>query len=286
MDRYPGVTFTTHTNVYRDKLCELGVPAGMVHVIPNSFQSTFDMSEEKPSTFKETGVLRIVNVARMDIWKGHDHLIEGFADFLDRIYPYAELTLVGYGPELGRLKGLARDLGIRDRVEFRGRVRHEHVATILKHHDVYVQPSIRHAETLQEEGQPIAVLEAIACGLPVVVTNTGGMGETVCVEHHEGRAFIVPEQDPRAIADALQSVMHTLRSGANGEAYRQAIVAKHQRTLQVQATRDVYARVLGTPDTQAAYFDDAAAGDLPLRSELRPTAEGLSSICQPLRAPR
>jgi glycosyltransferase involved in cell wall biosynthesis len=134
------------------------------------------------------------------------------------------------------------ELGIDDKVRFYGRAAHHEVPVLLHNHDVYVQPSIKHPETLQEEGQPIAVLEAIATGMPVIVTETGGMAETVRVGEHEGHAWIVPDKSARAISEALREVIHAPGSAARQRAYVDEISAKHAREQQLARTRLVYER--------------------------------------------
>lgn len=156
--------------------------------------------------------------------------MRGFARFCQQTYPNSMLTLVGYGPQERVVSALVGNLGIQDRVTLRGRLAHSKVPRLLRAHDVYVQPSIRHPETLQEEGQPIAVLEAIASGMPVIVTDTGGMRETVCVGLHENNAFVIPEKDSDAIAVALQRVLHTRSLPSTMRAYHQVIVERHSLT--------------------------------------------------------
>ena len=147
---------------------------------------------------------------------------------------------------------MATDLGIREKVRFYGRAAHHEVPVLLRNHEVYVQPSIRHPETLQEEGQPIAVLEAIATGMPVIVTNTGGMAETVKVGDYEGHAWVVPDKDVDAIARALDQVVHAVARDAARDAYVRGIVAKHSQEGQLARTRSHYERAWAEFAAQSA----------------------------------
>jgi glycosyltransferase involved in cell wall biosynthesis len=239
----PWLSFTTHSEVYREKLVRLGVRAAQIEVIPNSFDPKFAQGRARHA-FAYGDHLRVISVARMDIWKGHEYLIRGFARFLREGYSNASLTLVGYGPEELKLRELVLKLGIEEQVRFNGRAQHYEVPVLLRNHDVYVQPSIKHPETLQEEGQPIAVLEAIATGIPVIVTDTGGMAETVRVGNPEGSAFIIPDKSEAAIASALLSVVKSQRDESARAAYVAAIVQKHAREGQLRRTLAVYARAL------------------------------------------
>jgi glycosyltransferase involved in cell wall biosynthesis len=240
----PWVRFTTHTETYRDKLVRLGVPAAQIEVIPNSFDPKFLASTRAREPFQPGDHLRVISVARMDIWKGHEYLLRGFAELVRGRYSNASLTLIGYGAEEPKLKALVEQLEVGDKVRFYGRAAHHEVPVLLRNHDIYVQPSIRHPETLQEEGQPIAVLEAIATGMPVIVTDTGGMAETVRVGDHAGLALIVRDRDPSAIAEALFAAIHQQPGAAQRASYVAAIEAKHAREGQLAHTREVYMRAL------------------------------------------
>lgn len=231
----------THTETYRERLVALGLPRERIAVIPNAFAASF-AEVERPS-FEPRSHLSVLSVARMDVWKGHEHLIAGFSQLLTR-YPQASLTLVGYGPCEPALRAQVSALRLDGRVRFYGRTAHHEVAALLRCHDVYVQPSIVHPETHQEEGQPVAVLEAIASGMPVIVTATGGMPETVQVGDPEGSAWLVPPADPHALCEALFAVASTHVDPARRAQYRRIICENHSEARQVAATAALYRRAL------------------------------------------
>lgn len=92
--------------------------------------------------------------------------LRAFARFQEQV-PDASLTLVGGGSEGGRLRRLAAELRLQN-VVFAGRVNPDEIADYYAVHDVYVQsPSI--------DNMPVSILEAYACGLPVVSTSVGGI---------------------------------------------------------------------------------------------------------------
>jgi glycosyltransferase involved in cell wall biosynthesis len=105
--------------------------------------------------------------------------------------PDLALSVVGDGPEAGSLKALAHDLGIDDAVEFHGERRD--VGTWLRQADVFVLSSI-------SEGLPIAILEAMATGLPAIVTDVGGMPEVIELSR---AGTVVPPADVAALAAAI-----------------------------------------------------------------------------------
>ncbi|HYL79884.1 MAG TPA: glycosyltransferase [Candidatus Acidoferrum sp.] len=105
------------------------------------------------------------------------------------------MLLVGRGPEEASLRSCASSLGVAARVEFVGE--QGDVVPYLHRMDVYVQSSVA-------EGMPNSVLEAMACGLPVVATSVGGTLELV-LDGETG--LLVPPGDPAALADAMLKLL-------------------------------------------------------------------------------
>ena len=112
--------------------------------------------------------------------------------------------IIGHEPQPGaamgsdreRLLYLIHELGLTDRVELTGALSREEVRDRLRASDVLLHPSY-------SEGIANTVLEAMACALPVVVTDVGGMGEVVSDGVH---GFLCPPREPCALADALGSL--------------------------------------------------------------------------------
>lgn len=121
--------------------------------------------------------------------KGHDILIAAAAHLPDGI----EVVIAGDGPERARLEAMARALRIADRVRFLGHV--DGIETLLPAFDVFCLPS-------RNEGMPRSLLEAQACGLPVIATDVGAVREVVCNE----TGVVVPANDAVALANAIRMV--------------------------------------------------------------------------------
>jgi len=131
-------------------------------MIPNGV----DTEEFKPPTNKKFGKnIRLVSTGRLIGRKGYGHLIEALAGLKG-----FELTLIGEGNLENELKTQAEDAGVK--VKFLGRVEHEKMPAHLRKADIFVLPSLN-------EGMSNSVLEAMASGLPVVVTDVGGTKELV-----------------------------------------------------------------------------------------------------------
>jgi glycosyltransferase involved in cell wall biosynthesis len=130
-----------------------------------------------------------VVVRRLVPRMGLDVLLQAWA----RV-PGAFLLVVGEGRDRTRLEALAGELGVLDRVRFAGRVRERNLPDCYRAADVCVLPS------LELEGFGLAALEAMACGTPVVVSDAGGLPETLRQMDHN---LVVPRGDPDALAARL-----------------------------------------------------------------------------------
>ncbi|HEX4859239.1 MAG TPA: glycosyltransferase family 4 protein [Usitatibacteraceae bacterium] len=150
-------------------------------------------------------------VATLRDWKGHRHLLEAFAA-LKPSYPDWRLVLIGDGPERGRLESQALDLRLGESITFAGN--REDVPDWLSALDVFALPSYG------AEGVPQGIMQAMACGLPVVATPVGAVAEAV----QDGQTGLMTRpQDPQALAEALSTLMADpalrARMGKAGEEY-------------------------------------------------------------------
>ena len=239
---YPHLSFLTHSDTYRSRICDLGVASERVFVIPNSIAPSFDVDDDASVGGAFPRPYRIVAVGRFATWKGQEYLIRSLELVRDEGHDVS-LSLIGYGPEERRLKDLADECGVSEYVHFVGRVPHSELPEMLRTFDLFVQPSIVDPVTAQEEGQPISVLEAIACGLPIIVTSTGAMEETVNAYDARGTATVVPPSDPEALSASIGEMVAN-RVTRNDQGYREAMTAKHRHLEQVVSTRRHYDSVM------------------------------------------
>jgi glycosyltransferase involved in cell wall biosynthesis len=108
-------------------------------------------------------------------------------------YPAAALDVAGEGPERARLERLAAELGLQRSVRFLGQVDNEKMPSLYSSADIALNPSV-------VDNMPISILEALASGVPVVSTNSGGIPAMV----KSGKeAVLVSPRDPAAMADAV-----------------------------------------------------------------------------------
>jgi len=141
----------------------------------------------------------IVSVGRLVHRKGQDKLIESLPKILQS-FPNAVLLLVGEGPIKQMLKNTAKQLGATNQVIFAGRVQHIDLPDYICLGEVFAMPVRSRFAGLEVEGLGIVYLEASACGLPVIVGNSGGATDAV-IDGVTG--LLVNGSDTDQIADAV-----------------------------------------------------------------------------------
>lgn len=144
-----------------------GLPAEPTSVIFNGIDLTkFAGDPARPGS--AAGRIRFGTVGRMVPAKGHAYLLDAFASVASRV-PGAELRIAGYGELEEQLRAQIQRLGLGERVTI-FKVTGAEVAAFYRDLDVFVFSSVN-------EGLPLAILEAMACGLPAVATTVGGVPE-------------------------------------------------------------------------------------------------------------
>jgi glycosyltransferase involved in cell wall biosynthesis len=170
-------------------LLAAGVPAARICVIPSTV-SLPELAEAADTGPREGPIVAVGALTRE---KGHDVLLDAMALLL-RHRPTTRLVIAGTGPLRAALQQQAGALGIAGQVELRGSL--ADIPSLLRQGAVLAHPSRR-------EALGTAVLEAMAHGLPVVASETGGLGELL----QDGAGLLVPPESPEALAVALLTVL-------------------------------------------------------------------------------
>ncbi|MBA3521151.1 MAG: glycosyltransferase family 4 protein [Gemmatimonadales bacterium] len=141
--------------------------------------------------------------ARLAPVKGHSHLLDAAARLMTRGIAF-ELWLAGDGPEGGAIRRRIDELGLGDRVRILGMVPHAALLRLYSERkvDCVVLPSLDLGGGLHE-GISVALIEAMAHGVPTIGTRTGGLPELL----HRGAGVLIPPADPDALAAALERVL-------------------------------------------------------------------------------
>lgn len=217
-----------------DRLVELGCPAENVRLNRTGIpMDTFPfLGRQAPAD----GAWHLVQACRLIEKKGLPATLTAFAGFAAR-YPLARLTLAGDGPMDAQLRKLAGDLGIGERVDFRGFVGEDELCQLFHHAHIFLHPSQMTADQNQE-GIPNAMLEAMATGLPVVATRHGGIPEAV----EDGvSGLLVAERDADGLRDHLLALAaEPARWLAMGEAAAKSVRAEFEAGAAIRRLEDVY----------------------------------------------
>ncbi len=183
------------------------------------------------------GPLRVVTVSRLETGKGVEDLAIAAGLLAQRGVP-VEVTFVGEGPSRPRIEQAARHFGIADRIRFTGFVPWERLQEVHHEHDVFVLASAATSNWREQFGY--AVVEAMACGLPVLVGDSGSLMEVA-----GRRESLVTPHDPLSLADALERLAGDAALRAELGAWnRDRAVSVFDAGVVRARLRELYAQVL------------------------------------------
>lgn len=204
------------------------VPRRKLGVVPNGIDVDRFGGDDRPGTaalrarFAIPADAPVVGtVGRLCEVKRQDRLIRAFRN-LEGIDPEPHLLLVGDGPLRASLAGLARELGVADRVHFAG---------YQSHPELFLSIMSVFALTSQSEGMPLSIIEAWAAGLPVVATRVGGVPEMI----EEGRTGLMVEPDDEVGLAARIATLIGDRDRARSLAHAGRAIARERFSLQAMA---------------------------------------------------
>lgn len=162
-----------------------------IYIVPNGINLE-QFNDRSQNLVKNGSTKNILFVGRLHPVKGVQYLIEAMEYVLKKV-PNCNLILVGDGVDRARLETLSVQLGIKKSVHFVGIVPHEKVRIFMQQADIFVLPSL-------SEGFPGVILEAMACGLPIVATRVGGVVDIV---NDGSNGYLVDVKDSKTVADRI-----------------------------------------------------------------------------------
>lgn len=162
----------------------------------------------------------VLCVSRLIKRKGIDHLITAIPEIISA-HKNMCVVIIGEGNQEHALKELSHKLHVEQYVEFLGYVAHENLAQYYQSSNVFVLPS-------KNEGMSNTILEAMAAGLPIITTSTGGTQELI-----DNNGIIIPSEDSSSISKAILSYiqrpelnkMHSINSRNISEKFNWSTVA-------------------------------------------------------------
>ncbi|BBY45253.1 glycosyltransferase [Mycolicibacterium celeriflavum] len=194
-----GADFIVTVSEYNRRLLEryTSTPVHVIHCGIDTATYSF-----RPRGIPDSGPIRALCVASLQEYKGHEVLLRSLAlggPAVDRI----ELDLIGDGPLKAELQSLATELGLRSRVRFHGAQSETVVKQALGEADLFVLPSIVAADG-QMEGLPVALMEALASGMPTASTSLSGIPELVIPEK---TGLLATPADAQSLHDTLDQLI-------------------------------------------------------------------------------
>ncbi|MDP9443649.1 MAG: glycosyltransferase family 4 protein [Actinomycetota bacterium] len=215
----------------------IGVPAHRFTTVPNGVAPR-GPGPGRAAARRALGLsvdqLVVMTAGRLVRMKGQRYLVDAVPDLVGG-FPDLAVVILGEGPLRRELADRAADLGVESVVRLAGH--RDDARLLLDAADVFVLPS-RH------EGMPLAALEAMEAGLPVVGTRVIGTDEVV-VDGETG--LLVPAEDPHALAAAVADLLaHPDLRAAYAGVGRRRYLEHHTVELMAARTRAVYDAVLAT----------------------------------------
>jgi glycosyltransferase involved in cell wall biosynthesis len=213
---------------------DLWMPASRIAMIANGVPCS---TVSSPALRAELGLgsddRLLVSVGNLYPVKGHRILLEALSLLGDR-HRAVHVAIAGRGALEGELMAAARDYGLAPRVHLIG-LRSD-VPAVLAAADVFVLPSL-------SEGLPLALLEAMFAGRPIVASAVGEVADALA---HGAAGVLVPAGDPRALATAVDGVLSDPeRARALGHAAARRAAAEYDISRMVRRYVDLYEEALG-----------------------------------------
>jgi len=183
----------TVSQALKDKLVALGVEHERIHVLRNGVDLELFHPNDQERLRAELDLRRptLLSVGNLLAFKGHGLVIEALS-----LLPQCELVIAGEGPDRAAFEALARQRGVSERVRFVGSLDQQDLRRYYCAADALVLASSR-------EGWPNVLLEAMACGTPVIATAVGGVPEIVTSTE---AGVVVEERSAPALARAVREL--------------------------------------------------------------------------------
>lgn len=216
-----------YTTNERDQVGDLGASPDKIHVIHNGIDTTVFVTSNSTSPKKQ-----ILWIGRFTPGKGVEYLLKGFGAFSQE-FPDYTIVMVGRGPLRDDFAKMIRKMGLEDKVVLRDFIPNELLPSLYQESSVFLLTSL-------EEGVPRTILEAMACGRPVVCT---ALSQLINIISECG--LLIPTKDAGAVADALSKLASDPGLAHNlGQAARAKVVSQYSWDDTVAKTLVLYASLI------------------------------------------
>lgn len=218
---------------------ELGVTNNIEVVRCGLNLDKFNLINNKRRTINKDGNIKILTTARLVEKKGIEYLIKAVPLVTEEI-KNCKFTIIGGGPLEGILHNLSAELGVDRYIDFKGNVSDSELIQYYQNSDIFILPCVV-TENGDCDGIPVAMMEAMAVGLPVISTNVSGIPELV----EDGvSGILVQPKDDKAIADAIVALCSDRELRVRmGELGRKIIERKFNITFEAEKLIGVFNKI-------------------------------------------
>jgi colanic acid/amylovoran biosynthesis glycosyltransferase len=232
------------SHYWRERLLRWG--ASPDHIAVHRMGVDLARFDYRPKPIDPSGPVRVLGVGRLVGQKGFEYAIQAVASLIRDSGWDLRLDIVGSGPLESRLRQQIADLGVERHVSLLGAKTQADVQRMMRECHVFLLPSVTDENGFQE-GIPVALMEAMACGVPVVSSRHTGIPELV---EHGVSGYLAGERDVAEIANCLKEVI--------GNAARtREIVANARgrigREYDIQLLMRQWLQLVGDRPAQAAF---------------------------------
>jgi glycosyltransferase involved in cell wall biosynthesis len=221
-----------YTHIEKDKLIDmLKIDSGKIRVIPNGVDTELFQPDNGISIKHQTPT--ILWVGRFVPGKSVEYIIHA-AKILVKEIPDLKILLVGDGPLKDKILSLVEKFNLKKNVKIKENIANENMPEIYRKSDVFVLPSLN-------EGVPKTLLEAMASGKPVVISDLPHLKELV-----KDAGLMFPKGDVHTFADSIKRlIMDKKLAKEFGSTGRMKIVEDHSWENTVRKTIEMYEEVVG-----------------------------------------
>lgn len=167
-----------------------------------------DTNKFKPQKIMKKTGNKLLFVGRLAEKKGVAYLIEALPQIIKKV-PKTKLLIIGEGPEEARLRNLAHKFDLGKSINFLGKIANNKLSYYYNLADVVITPSIQ-TKAGDTEGLGVVILEAMACGTPVIASRIGGIPDII---EHDKNGWLVPPKNVSSLVGAITRLLGDQKLG-------------------------------------------------------------------------
>lgn len=222
--------FSTSRSIHKSILLRYGVDSTIIPFGVN-------VKLFKPSLSKTSNQITLGVIKSIEPHNGIEYLIEAFKILNDKDIKNIKLNIVGVGQSESKIKKLVTEYKLKDKVEFFGHVAHHDIVAHYQKLSIFICPSLR-------ESFGVSVIEASACGIPVIANKISGLKEVV---NNNKTGYLIDTKNANLLAEYLEKLIinDSLRFflGKNG---RDFVKKKYSWDNNVSTMNDYYKKIIFT----------------------------------------